>query len=82
MPSKHKQTAATLNMKNETVLRIHAQLDRLERERRDDPSTQSHREAWLVVGFRPDRFDTWVHDDGRRVTYMQVLTMLPDGEGA
>jgi hypothetical protein len=66
-----------MNISQETLKRIEAQLDRLER---DKESVGSHRELWLLAGFRPTGIDdSWHHEDGRTVTYMHVLTTYPEG---
>lgn len=65
-----------MNIGHDTLNRIRAQLDRLER---DKESAGSHRELWLLAGFKPIGIDdSWWHDNGRAVTYMQVLTTYPE----
>lgn len=67
-----------MNISQKTLRRIEGQLGRLEGSRDGGQTTANHRERWLLAGFKPSEMDdTWRHEDGRAVTYQQVLTSFP-----
>jgi len=69
-----------MNISQETLRRIEAQLTRLEGLVPNSGHEDcKHREAWLLAGWRPNPSsgDNWINRMGDEVTYMQVLTSFP-----